>query len=141
METGPTARKGDVEGHSLPGSGEHVVRIDQRVLFAVPIDRGRAVAIAATAGLQFDAADEIVTFGSDGTLAFGDEMASYLQAAASGLHIWEGTLDNRGFWFESDMGMRPIMLWRGSARVARLDDVAGFTGVVRCPPRPDEASG
>ena len=130
METVSDGNDDEVRAASLPGTGDHVVRGGQRVLFAVPVDRSGAVAVDATSGQDYDAADEIATFGAANTLVYDDALRGYLEGAAPGLHVWEGSLDNRGFWFESDSGPRPIMLWRGIARVARLADLHGFAGLI-----------
>ena len=121
-----------VEAHAVrtPGKGELVVRHDQRVLLAIPLDRSGVVAVAATTGQDYDAADEIRHFGPHSTLSYDDELAEYLAGAGSGLHIWEGRLDNQGFWFEWESELRPIMQWKGTARVARLADIASFAGVL-----------
>lgn len=113
-----------------PGQGELVVRHDQRVLLAIPLDHSGVVAVAATTGQDYDAADEIRHFGPHSTLSHDDALGEYLEGAGSGLHIWEGMLDNQGFWFEWETELRPIMQWKGTARVARLADIASFAGVL-----------
>ena len=121
---------GEARDVRTPGQGELVVRHDQRLLLAIPLDRSCAVAVAATTGQDYDATDEIRHFGTHSTLSYDDDLAEYLAGAGSGLHIWEGSLDNQGFWFEWESQLRPIMQWKGTARVARLADLASFAGVL-----------